>query len=81
MLIDRRTSNRCAPTPGSSSGQSQDAPPYDPACCQHYHHTRPGREVTADAEPFPDQAASLLPGLPTATRTGLTPASNDELQT
>ena len=31
--------------------------------------------------PFPDQAASLLPGLLAATRTGLTPASDDELQT
>lgn len=30
-------------------------------------------------DPFPDQAASLLPGLLTATRTGLTPASDDEL--
>jgi hypothetical protein len=30
-------------------------------------------------DPFPDQAASLLPGLLAATRTGLTPASDDEL--
>ena len=30
-------------------------------------------------DPFPDPAASLLPGLLTATRTGLTPASDDEL--
>ena len=29
--------------------------------------------------PFPGQTASLLPGLLAATRTGLTPASNDEL--
>ena len=29
--------------------------------------------------PFPDDTASLLPGLLTATRTGLTPASDDEL--
>jgi hypothetical protein len=29
--------------------------------------------------PFPGQAASLLPGLLAATRTGLTPASDDEL--
>jgi len=28
--------------------------------------------------PFPTRAASLLPGLLTATRTGLTPASDDE---
>ena len=32
-------------------------------------------------DPFPDQAASLLPGLLTATGTGLTPASDDELTT
>ena len=29
-------------------------------------------------DPFPDQAASLLPGLLAATRTGLTPAGDDE---
>ena len=28
---------------------------------------------------FPSDAASLLPGLPAATRTGLTPAGDDEL--
>ena len=32
-------------------------------------------------DPFPDQAANLLPGLLTVTRTGLTPASDDELTT
>src|SRR6476469_6454941 len=32
-------------------------------------------------DPFPDQTASLLPGLLAATRTGLTPAGDDELQT
>jgi hypothetical protein len=31
--------------------------------------------------PFPDKAASLLPGPLAATRTGLTPASDDELTT
>jgi hypothetical protein len=30
-------------------------------------------------DPFPDRAASLLPGLLTATRTGLAPAGDDEL--
>lgn len=30
-------------------------------------------------DPFPNQAASLLPGLLATTRTGLTPASDDEL--
>ena len=32
-------------------------------------------------DPFPDQTASLLPGLLAATRTGLTPAGDDELLT
>jgi hypothetical protein len=32
-------------------------------------------------DPFPDQAASLLPGLLAATRTGLSPAGDDELTT
>src|SRR3954452_21906203 len=31
--------------------------------------------------PFPDEAASLLPGPLSVTRTGLTPASDDELTT
>src|SRR5215208_1294756 len=30
-------------------------------------------------DPFPDRAASLLPGLLAATRAGLTPAGDDEL--
>jgi len=30
-------------------------------------------------DPFPDRAASLLPGLLAATRTGLTPAGDNEL--
>jgi hypothetical protein len=30
-------------------------------------------------DPFPDRAASLLPGPLAATRTGLTPAGDDEL--
>ena len=32
-------------------------------------------------DPFPDRAASLLPGPLVVTRTGLTPASDDELTT
>ncbi len=38
-------------------------------------------DVGLRPSPFPDQAANLLPGLLAATRTGLTPASDDELQT
>ena len=39
------------------------------------HEPEPG-ELRPD--PFPARAASLLPGLLTATRTGLTPAGDDE---
>jgi hypothetical protein len=41
---------------------------------------RPHRALDAGLRPgpFPDETASLLPGLLTATRTGLPPASNDE---
>jgi hypothetical protein len=54
---------------------------------------KPGPRQTADSlphkgfrrwastRPVPDRAASLLPGLLAATRTGLTPAGDDELQT
>jgi hypothetical protein len=43
----------------------------------------PNRAFDAGLQPgpFPDQAASLLPGLLTVTRTGLTPPGDDELQT
>src|SRR5947207_11562081 len=40
---------------------------------------RPGQPPGLRPDPFPDRAASLLPGLLAATRTGLTPAGNDEL--
>src|SRR5947207_8053622 len=40
---------------------------------------RPGQPPGLRPDPFPDRAASLLPGLLAATRTGLTPAGDDEL--
>ena len=44
-------------------------------------HTPPNGMLDAGLRhrPFPDDTASLLPGPLTATRTGLTPASDDEL--
>ena len=44
-------------------------------------HTPPNGMLDAGLRhrPFPDDTASLLPGLLIATRTGLTPASDDEL--
>src|SRR5947209_5878134 len=47
--------------------------PVAPPCRAFDTGLRPG--------PFPDRAASLLPGLLAATRTGLPPASDDELTT
>jgi hypothetical protein len=45
------------------------------------HRRSPIRAFDAGLRPrpFPDETASLLPGLLAATRTGLTPASDDEL--
>jgi hypothetical protein len=51
------------------------------ASCYGPHRRSPMRASDAGLRPrpFPGEAASLLPGLLAATRTGLTPASDDEL--
>jgi hypothetical protein len=51
------------------------------ASCYGPHRRSPCRALDAGlrAGPFPDRAASLLPGLLAATRTGLPPAGDDEL--
>ena len=51
------------------------------ASCYGPHHRSPCRAFDAGLRPrpFPDEAASLLPGLLAATRTGLPPAGDDEL--
>ena len=51
------------------------------ASCYGPHRRSPMRAFDAGLRPgpFPGQAASLLPGLLAATRTGLPPASDDEL--
>ena len=50
------------------------------SCCRPFSCS-PRRAFDAGLRPgpFPDRAASLLPGLLAATRTGLTPAGDDEL--
>src|SRR5262249_28073707 len=55
----------------------------DFASCCGPHGRSPSRAFDTGLRPdtLPDQAASLLPGLLTATRTGLRPASYDELTT
>jgi hypothetical protein len=51
------------------------------ALCYGPHRRSPIRAFDAGLRPrpFPDETASLLPGLLAATRTGLPPASDDEL--
>ena len=51
------------------------------ASCYGPHRRSPIRAFDAGLRPgpFPDRAASLLPGLLAATRTGLSPAGDDEL--
>ncbi len=50
-----------------------------PSCCGPRSCSPKGAFATGlRPRPFPTEAASLLPGLLTATRTGLTPASDDE---
>jgi hypothetical protein len=49
---------------------------YGPHRCSPYYRAF---DAGLRPRPFPDETASLLPGLLAATRTGLTPASNDEL--
>ena len=63
------------------SGTSNDAAGF--ASCYGPHSRSPIRAFDTGLRPrrFPHKAASLLPGLLTATRTGLTPASDDELTT
>jgi hypothetical protein len=65
------------PTPKDET--SNDAAGF--ASCYGPHSRSPTRafDTGLRPDPFPDRAASLLPGLLTATRTGLTPASDDEL--
>src|SRR4029450_7495908 len=68
-------------TPPATGGRINDAAGF----ASRYGPLRrsPNRAFDAGGRPgpAPDQAASLLPGLLAATRTGLTPASDDELHT
>jgi hypothetical protein len=66
--------------PLSAQGQASNdaagfASSYGPPSCS----PQGGLLRWASTGPFPDQAASLLPSLLAATRTGLTPAGDDEL--
>jgi hypothetical protein len=65
-------------TPALTGETSNDAAGFA-SCCGPLSCT-PNRafDTGLRPDPFPDRAASLLPGLLAATRTGLTPASDDE---
>jgi hypothetical protein len=67
------------PRPTPKGGLSNDAAGF--ASCYGPHYRSPIRAFDAGLRPrpFPDETASLLPGLLAATRTGLSPASDDEL--
>lgn len=67
--------------PATTGGTSNDAAGF--ASCYGPPSRSPLRAFDTGLRPhgFPRTAASLLPGLLTATRTGLTPASDDELTT
>ncbi len=68
------------PAPALADRTSNDAAGfascYGPHRCSPYYRAF---DAGLRPRPFPGEAASLLPGLLAATRTGLTPASNDEL--
>ena len=67
--------------PPSTGGNGYDAAGF--ASCYGPHRRSPFAGLLTlgsdPAGPFPDRAASLLPGLLAATRTGLSPAGDDEL--
>jgi len=67
------------PVPHPKAGYIDDAAGF--ASCYGPHHRSPIRAFDAGLQrrTFPSDAASLLPGLLAATRTGLTPAGDDEL--
>jgi hypothetical protein len=63
------------------AGQEGDALLPDSTLTAHQRVVEPEEIEPIPAHLFPPDAASLLPGLLAATRTGLTPAGNDELTT
>jgi hypothetical protein len=66
--------------PVPEDGTSNDAAGF--ASCYEPHHRSPLQALDAGLRlgAFPGRAASLLPGLLAATRTGLSPAGDDELK-
>ena len=68
------------PDPHPKAGYIDDAAGF--ASCYGPHHRSPSYracDAGLQRRTFPSDAASLLPGLLAATRTGLTPAGDDEL--
>ena len=67
--------------PPTTGGRSNDAAGFAHAADRSVASPNGAFDAGLRPDPFPDQTASLLPGLLAVTRTGLTPASDDELQT
>ena len=80
--LHRDFGSSALPTPHPTGWTSNDAAGFAQRYGPHSRSTR-YRAFDTGLRPrgFPHEAARLLPVLPTATRTGLTPASDDELTT
>ena len=75
----RRAFSGSAPSVPTLTGRtSNDAAGFASCCGPHSCSPKRALDTGLRPGPFPTRAASLLPGLLTATRTGLTPASDDE---
>ena len=74
-----RDSSGSAPSAPTLTGRtSNDAAGFASCCGPSSCSPKRAFDTGLRPGPFPTRAASLLPGLLTATRTGLTPASDDE---
>jgi hypothetical protein len=71
-----RLGSLCCPPEG---GTLNDAAGFASCCGPHSCFPLRAFDAGLRPDPFPDRAASLLPGLLAATRTGLAPAGDDEL--
>src|SRR5664279_1956104 len=77
-LTDSDVSGSAPSAPTLTGRTSNDAAGFASCCGPSSCSPRRAFDTGLRPGPFPTRAASLLPGLLTATRTGLTPASDDE---
>ena len=76
--LHRDYSGSAPSAPTLTSGTSNDAAGFASCCGPSSCSPKRAFDTGLRPGPIPTRAASLLPGLLTATRTGLTPASDDE---